>query len=360
LSLILEALKKAQKQRENSKSEKIDNKIDMEKKSLASKRFVFLLILIAFVFVVLIIITFVLPDKKKINRNINQKPLLVMENNNMGNDKLKDLKNDSKVSNIKEGDYWKNRKTKSIILNKKEELNNKNAVLHKKSKKIKKKEIIKFSNKKKLKKSVSNVSIKKDKSEDNKKDNFELLVKKGDELFNSKEYLLAVESYRKALKIDKRVSLYVKIYQSLKSANNIILAKSYLEQGLKYFPESFAINKLMAINFIRSKEFDRALRSIDMALKKVNNDSLLYNYRGLCYFHKKNYEEAIKNFKKSLELNPNSFENYYYIGLIHDNLKNYKKALISYRMFLTLNKKNQLKRHTEWVKKRIKLFEESK
>jgi len=371
LSLILDALKKAQKQRENNTESMIDNELELNKKKLVSKRFVFLLVSISILFVVVLIITFgVFSNKSNNIRRVSNKPLFTPESIKSENVKKNSLKNNNLNKDFKNNKKLKgleNKSKKDI----KGDISNKNIENKKVIKEVSKKKRIKKKKKEKL------VKAKKVKKEDNKiigkaqkfavkkvKDNnlnklndFELLVSKGDELYNKKEFLLAVESYRKALKIEKRASLYIKIYQSLKSINNYVLAFSYLKEGVKYFPKSFAINKLLAINYIRNKEFDNAINSIEISLKKVKNDYLLYNYKGLCYFHKKNYEKAIENFKKSLELNPNSFENYYYIGLIHDNLKNYKKALISYKMFLRLNKKNLLKRHTEWVRKRIKLIE---
>jgi len=153
--------------------------------------------------------------------------------------------------------------------------------------------------------------------------------------------------------MDKRVSLYLKLYSSFRAMKNNVLAGAYIDEGLKDFPESFALNKIAAIIHIRGREFDKALENIETALTQNKADYTIFTYRGLCYFHKKDYEKALLDFKASLDLDSNAVENYYYIALIYDNVKNYKKALEFYRVFFKLNPGTDHFKHRKWVVKRI-------
>lgn len=183
------------------------------------------------------------------------------------------------------------------------------------------------------------------------------LIAEGDVLSGKREFVLAVDRYKKALEAEKRVSLYLKLYSSFKAMKNHVLARAYIDEGLRDFPDSFALNKVSAILYIRDRDFDRALKSIDTALGQNRGDYAVFTYKGLCHFHKKDYEKALLDFKASLDINSDAVENYYYIGLIYDNVKDYPKALEFYRVFFKLNPETENFKHREWVVKRINELE---
>ena len=183
------------------------------------------------------------------------------------------------------------------------------------------------------------------------------LTAEGDALSGKREFVLAVDRYKKALEVEKRVSLYLKLYSSFRAMNNNVLARAYIDEGLRDFPDSFALNKVSAILYIRDKDFDRALKNIETALGQNRGDYAVFTYKGLCHFHKKEYEKALLDFKASLDINTDAVENYYYIGLIYDNVKDYPKALEFYRVFFKLNPETENFKHREWVIKRINELE---
>jgi hypothetical protein len=189
------------------------------------------------------------------------------------------------------------------------------------------------------------------------KSQVEALIRDGDQLAARRNFVLAVDRYKKALNSEKRVSIYLKLYSSFRAMKNNVLARAYIEEGLKHFPDSFALNKVAAIIHIRAKEFEQALKKIETALSQNKTDYMLLTYKGLCHFHKKDYETALLSFKGSLDLNADAFENYYYIGLIYDNVKNYKKALEFYRVFFSLNPEDKHFKHRNWVINRIRTLE---
>lgn len=182
---------------------------------------------------------------------------------------------------------------------------------------------------------------------------YERLVSEGEQFHAKHDYVMALDRYKEALKIEAAVSLYLKIYSVCRAMGNNVLARGYIDAGLKQFPDSFAINKVAAVMDIREKNFSKALAHIETALSQNSRDYALLTYKGLCYFHRQDYEKALDNFQKSLAVNDDALENYYYIGLIHDNLKNYKKALEFYTVFFKLNPQDKNFKHRKWVTTRI-------
>jgi tetratricopeptide (TPR) repeat protein len=183
------------------------------------------------------------------------------------------------------------------------------------------------------------------------------LTRQGDEFMSGKKYLQAVEKYKAALKAKKDPNLYLKLYTAFKAMNNSVLARAYIDDGIKHFPENFYLNKISTILYIRAKEYRKALASVKKALAKNPDDYTLYTYRGLCYYHHKDYPKAMEHFQKSLELNSDAVENYYYIGLIYDNRKQYQKALEYYNVFFKLNPDNKNFKHREWIIRRIRTLQ---
>jgi tetratricopeptide (TPR) repeat protein len=183
------------------------------------------------------------------------------------------------------------------------------------------------------------------------------LAAEGDALMGKREFVLAVDRYKKALEVEKRVSLYLKLYSSFKAMKNNVLARAYIDEGLRDFPDSFSLNKVSAILYIRDRDFDHALKNIETALGQNRGDYAVFTYKGLCHFHKKEYEKALLDFKASLDINTDAVENYYYIGLIYDNVRDYPKALEFYRVFFKLNPETENFKHREWVIKRINELE---
>ncbi|MCP5049485.1 MAG: hypothetical protein GY940_20105 [bacterium] len=188
--------------------------------------------------------------------------------------------------------------------------------------------------------------------------NVETLIREGDRLFSEKKPEPAIEEYKKALKIKKTVAVYLKLYASFKAIKNPVLARAYVSDGLAHFPEDFYLNKIFSILNIREKKYREALSSANTAVSQNDGDYTLFTYRGLCYFHLKDYGNALVNFQESLQLNSDAVENYYYIGLIFDNRRQYDKALHYYNAFFKLNPRSRNFKHHKWVTRRIKLLEQ--
>jgi thioredoxin-like negative regulator of GroEL len=185
------------------------------------------------------------------------------------------------------------------------------------------------------------------------------LIREGDRLAADQAYTEAAVAYKSALQIKKTPDLYRKIYAMYSAMNNSVLARAYIDDGLKYFPDDFNLNKSSAVIYIRAKAFPKAMENAKKALEQNPNDHNLLTYMGLCYFHTtKDYAAALGYFQKSLDQDSDAVENYYYIGLIYDNKAEYQKALEFYNAFIKLNRDDKNFKHKEWINQRIKALQE--
>lgn len=183
-------------------------------------------------------------------------------------------------------------------------------------------------------------------------------MRRGNALLNQKNYGQAVEAYKEALAIEKSAETYLKLYAAFKGMKNKVLMRAYIEDGLKHFPEDFYLNKISAILSIRAKDYRKALISTERALQKNATDYTLYTYQGLSYFHGKQYKNALTAFQKSLDINSDAIENYYYMGLIYDNMKEYQKAYDYYNVFFKLNPDSENFKHREWIVRRMRTLQQ--
>ncbi len=186
----------------------------------------------------------------------------------------------------------------------------------------------------------------------------ENIMDEGDRLMEERRFLDAVEKYKTALNTKKTPESYLKIYGALTAAKNTVLARAYVDDGLVYFPSDFYLNKISAIFSIRAREFQKALPTIKKAIQADSSDYTLFTYAGLCFFHTADYPQALAHFQKSLDLNSDAVENYYYMGLIYDNQKEYRKAVEYYNVFIKLNPDNANFKHREWITGRMTILNE--
>ncbi|MEQ9237729.1 tetratricopeptide repeat protein [Coleofasciculus sp. E2-BRE-01] len=132
------------------------------------------------------------------------------------------------------------------------------------------------------------------------------LIKQGDGLFDSEEYVKALKSYEKATKINEENY------------------EGWLKKGK-------ALRRL--------GQYQKALLSLDIALNK-KNDSQIWIEKGDVFKEMQQYKEALASYKNSLEINSNYYLPWFKIGLIlqynsvpqdlKSFLKRYLEAIIFY------------------------------
>ena len=96
--------------------------------------------------------------------------------------------------------------------------------------------------------------------------------------------------------------------------NSIILPSLSLSSTIKDYEESYPKDpslQLVSIDgYIINKQFDKALKSIDVLDSSIHGDSFLNYLRGNVLFHNEKYEESLKMFAKVNEDFPDFFDAY--------------------------------------------------
>lgn len=180
------------------------------------------------------------------------------------------------------------------------------------------------------------------------------LLDEGRELLGRGEAQLAFEKFRQALAARPSPAVYVAVYSALQALGNDVLSLTYMQQAVAAFPADRQLQQILVNLNIRARRFGEALARIEAI--GADNAALL-TYRGLCRFHLGDLDRAQADFQASLLADAAAVENHYYIGLIHDNRKEFPRALEQYRRFLDLNPPGRFFRHRQWILQRIELLQ---
>ncbi len=146
---------------------------------------------------------------------------------------------------------------------------------------------------------------------------------------------------------------YVRLYQLLRQQGDDSRAFEMVKRGLASFPEHGVLNRLGLIGYVRARDYRKALLHAGPALEADPDRPTLLTYRGLCHFHLKDYPRALADFGRSLAIDPEATENIYYLALIYDNEGQYDVAIRYYRMFLDKHPQNRSFRHENYIIDRL-------
>jgi len=95
--------------------------------------------------------------------------------------------------------------------------------------------------------------------------------------------------------------------------------------------------KLAEKNFIE-KNYDEAIKFIDLAIAKKPKTAENYFFKGKCFFRQKKYKEAIGAFDKTIARNPKNSIYFRYRGDSYYNIEAYEPALQDYNKAIELDK----------------------
>ena len=82
--------------------------------------------------------------------------------------------------------------------------------------------------------------------------------------------------------------------------------------------------------YFGKKDYDRAIRDYDQAIRVRPNYPEAFNNRGYAYFHKKDYDHAVQNYDQAIKLNPKYAKAFNNRGGAHDEKRQYDQALADY------------------------------
>jgi tetratricopeptide (TPR) repeat protein len=117
-------------------------------------------------------------------------------------------------------------------------------------------------------------------------------------------------------------------------------AKELYLEILKEEPNNFEISKLLGIAEAKSKNFDRALECLNIALVNKKNDAYLLNSIANVYQEIGSHLMAIEYYEKSIEIKKNFYQAYINKGLAQKNIKDYKGALQSFNKAIEIEPKD--------------------
>lgn len=152
---------------------------------------------------------------------------------------------------------------------------------------------------------------------------------------NGKMYAKAEENFRKVIGLGYSIEdSYVNLANLYKEQGNMDKYKEVLAEARQALPNSQEIITAEINIYLESKEYDKALSNLDLAIKNDGSNSLLYFVRGNIYDSKQAnmmsegdadggseefFEKAQADYKKALELSPKYFDAAYSLGALFYN-----------------------------------------
>lgn len=162
----------------------------------------------------------------------------------------------------------------------------------------------------------------------------------------------AMEYYHRTIKADPTYTeAYLNIANIYKQREEIPLAVSILEKGLKVMPENKRVDEMLtlvksevatvryqyALQMHTKGEYEKAIKEYKNIIRISEPDSDLYVNLGAAYQALNNNEQAIDAYKKAVEINDNNATAYYYLGTAYFSMEDFEKALKSYQKALAIN-----------------------
>lgn len=165
------------------------------------------------------------------------------------------------------------------------------------------------------------------------------LNKDGDySLFNN-DFENAIDSYGKALSLDKNNFeahqglgvAYYQIGEYLKSIEELELAIDISPDYISYL--------YLGMGYLEAKLYEQATDSLNKGLALMPDDQLLLYNLGLTHFQQKNYENAINHFNRVIDIDPylSAADTYLYLAESYQSLnmtkevyETYEKAMLVY------------------------------
>lgn len=81
-----------------------------------------------------------------------------------------------------------------------------------------------------------------------------------------------------------------------------------------------------AKSYLQTKQFEKAVLTLQPFVLENNRDYRIYNLLGLIYHKNGNFNKAVNNYKKAIELNSNDVESFLNLALIHNDLGKYEEG----------------------------------
>ena len=187
------------------------------------------------------------------------------------------------------------------------------------------------------------------------------------------EELLEIEKCERNHDWDRACSLWEKVLEKNEKKEYLLNAgvafknKGDLKKAEELFLKAISLDPsyLSAINnlgvlYLEMNNYDKAIEFLSTALKIYPEDPEVHVNIGIGYYKKKELEKAKKHFEQAIKLRTEIYQAYYYLGIIYLNQKDKEKALICFTKFLQLVPEDFPPDLKRWVKEKIDLLRVSK
>lgn len=139
----------------------------------------------------------------------------------------------------------------------------------------------------------------------------------------NKKYTEAANAFRKVLKVnpDEPSTLNYLGYMWAERGEHLDTARLFIEKALEKDPENGAFIDSYAWVLFQIGEIDSSKKYIEIAVKKVNDDPVVYSHLAEILLKKKDYLKALEAFRKSLDLGPDNAD------VIRDKIRDLEKII---------------------------------
>jgi Flp pilus assembly protein TadD len=166
--------------------------------------------------------------------------------------------------------------------------------------------------------------------------------------YNQREISKAIQAYQKVIQMDPA---YIEAYNNL---GIIYQELGDFENALRSYQKSVEINPQyekaynnLGILFFLKDRYEEALEAFQKALATNPNNIESYINCGILFKKKGQWDKAIEFYKKALAINPLHGETHYNIALLYEQMENVELAIGHYQTFIQLSSRT----HPELVSK---------
>ena len=141
------------------------------------------------------------------------------------------------------------------------------------------------------------------------------------------DFISAKNAYIKVIELrNEYKEAYTSLCVILMRLSEIELTIRYSEQA-KSFDDDYIFDFIIGTAYMKLKEFEKAIKPLELALEKQPQNLGTLNSLGTCYMASGNTDLAISTYKKALEINPKAPMAYYNIGSAYQIQQNHQLAI---------------------------------
>ena len=142
------------------------------------------------------------------------------------------------------------------------------------------------------------------------------------------DLISAASAYKTVIKLRKEYSeAYKSICVVLIRLNNYADAIEYANRGKEIDSEDYIYDFIIGTTFMKLKNFEKALPSLQKAHAKAPDNLGTINGLGTCYMALGKINNALESYQKALELSPDNPMAYFNIGSAYQIQQNHEKAV---------------------------------